>query len=250
MERVNTYPIVYNKEHYTVMANDIIKGKQDMTLQEARIIRLLITQVVKQDKDLKTYTCRIQDLAKFLGVSSQNMYRDIRDICRQLLKRTVDIGTGNPKEPWKTFQWVQLAEYDGNGNITLMLSNQIKPYVVELDKWFTQYQLGNILAMQSFYSIRLYELIKCQDGITRTEKDFHEFTMEYLREYFCCEKKYKRVSQFKQKVIDTAVKEINEKGKTDIQLDVEYIKTGRAITAVRFYVHCNYGQLKLDGVIK
>lgn len=240
MKNANTYPMVYNKEHYTVMANDIIKGKQDMTLQEARIIRLLITQVVKQDKDLKTYTCRIQDLAKFLGVPSANLYRDIRCICENLMRSIVRVGTGNPKEPWKIFQWMQLAEYDGNGNITLMLSNQIKPYVIELDKWFTQYQLGNILAMQSFYSIRLYELIKCQDGITRMEKNYHEFTIKYLREYFCCEKKYKKVIDFKKNVIEMAVREINEK--SDVRLNIEYIKTGRAITSIRFFIHINHNQ--------
>jgi plasmid replication initiation protein len=227
------------------MANDIIKGKQEMTLQESRIIRLLITQVVKQDNDLKTYTCRIQDLAKFLGIPSGNLYRDIRGICDNLLRSVVRIGTGNPKEPWRIFQWIQLAQYDGNGNLTLMLSNQIKPYVVELDKWFTQYKLGNILAMQSFYAIRLYELIKCQDGISRIEKDSHEFAIEYLKEYFCCEKKYQRISQFKEKVINIAVKEINEK--SDIRLDTEYIKTGRTITSVCFFVHCNYSKLQLAG---
>jgi plasmid replication initiation protein len=236
MQNVNTYPIVYNKEHYTVMANDIIKGKQDMTLQEARIIRLLVTQVVKQDKDLKTYTCRITDLAKYLGVPSANIYRDVRDICDKLMQSVVRIGSGNPKEPWEIIQWMQQAKYDGNGNITLMLSNQIKPYVVALNKWFTQYQSGNILAMQSFYSIRLYELIKCQDGVTRSEKNFHEFTIEYLRQFFCCEKKYKQTRDFRNNVIGIAVKEINEK--SDIRLSpVEYIKTGRAITSVRFYVH-------------
>jgi plasmid replication initiation protein len=245
MQDVNTYPIVYNKEHYTVMANDIIKGKQEMTLQQARIIRLLVTQVVKQDKDLKTYNCRIQDLAKFLGVDSSNLYKDIHKFCSDLLGLRIYVGTGNTKEPWKIFQWLQLAEYDGNGNLTLMLSNQIKPFVVELDKWFTQYQLGNILSMQSFYSIRLYELIKCQDGIFRIEKDFHEFTIEYLRQYFCCEQKYKLNKDFKKNVIEVAVREINEK--SDLRLDIEYIKTGREITSVRFYVHCNFqlvGQTK------
>lgn len=247
MQKVNTYPVAYNKEHYTVMANDIIKGKQSMTMQQARFLRLLVTQVVKQDEDLKTYKCRILELAKFLGVDSSNLYREARKFCDDLLGLKIYVGTENPKDPWKIFQWVQLAEYDGFGNITVKLSEQIKPYVIELEKWFTQYKLGNILAMSSFYSIRLYELIKCQDGVTRAEKDFHEFTVEYLRQYFCCEKKYKRVSQFKEKVIDTAVKEINDK--SDIRIDVEYIKTSRTITAVRFYVHPNYGQLTLSDVV-
>lgn len=54
MAKSKDYDMTYNAEHYTVAANDIIKGKQSMTLQTARLIRLLITQVVKEDKDLKT----------------------------------------------------------------------------------------------------------------------------------------------------------------------------------------------------
>jgi len=244
MKNANVYPLVYNQGHYTVMANDIIKGKQEMTLQQARVIRLLVTQVVKEDKDLKTYTCRIQELANFLKIDSSNLYRDIQKFCDDLLGLRVHVGTGNAKEPWEMFQWLQFASYDGNGNITLELSNKIKPYVLELDKWFTQYQLGNILAMQSFYAIRLYELIKCQDGITRTEKSYHEFTIEYLREYFCCVKKYKQNRDFRNNVIEVAVREIN--GKSDIRLYVEYIKTGRAITSVRLYIHCNPHQQMVD----
>ena len=47
MAKVKKYEMTYNAEHYTVAANDIIKGKQSMTLQTARLIRLLITQGVK-----------------------------------------------------------------------------------------------------------------------------------------------------------------------------------------------------------
>lgn len=145
--------MTYNAEHYTVAANDIIRGKQSMTLQTARLIRLLITQVVKEDKDLKTYRCRISDLAKFMNIPSSNLYRDIRNICDCAMKSVVYIGTGNPKQPWKMFHWVSTAEYDDNGTLTIRLSDQIKPYVLELEKWFTQYQLKNILEFNSYYDI-------------------------------------------------------------------------------------------------
>lgn len=61
-ETINeTKAMTYNDKHYAVMANDIVKGKQEMTLWEARIIRLLITQAVKEDKDLKTYIREINE---------------------------------------------------------------------------------------------------------------------------------------------------------------------------------------------
>lgn len=233
----DTKMISYNKSHYTVMANDIIKGKQDMTLWEARILRLLITQVVKEDKDLRTYTCRIQDLANFLEITSQTLYRDIRAICKKILSRVVEIGTGNPKNPWKMFHWVQTAEYDGNGNITLKLSEEIASFVTELNAWFTQYKLENILEFNSFYAIRLYELIKCEEGIARDTRSEFTFSIAYLREVLCCEEKYKKNNDFIKKVIEIGIREINEK--SDIELQMEYKKTGREITGIKFSVWVN-----------
>jgi len=238
---MGTKMITYNKEHYTVMANAIVKGKQEMTLSEARIIRLLITQVVKEDKDLKTYTCRIQDLAKFLNIASENLYRDVRIVCKNLLKRVVSIETQNPKEPWYSFQWLQMARYDGNGNITLQLSEKIVPYVLELNSWFTQYKLENILEFSSFYAIRLYEILKCETGISRDEKYEFIFDIEYLREIFCCEEKHVKIYNFLKRVVDISVREINDK--SDITVTYECMKTSRKITEIKFEVGYNMKNL-------
>lgn len=242
MAKVKKYEMTYNAEHYTVAANDIIKGKQSMTLQTARLIRLLITQVVKEDKDLKTYSCRIIDLAKFLNIDSSNLYKHIRTICDCAMKSVVYIGTDNPKQPWEMFHWVSMAKYDGEGTITLRLSDEIKPYVLELEKWFTQYQLKNILAFNSYYAIRLYELLKCKDGESSNSKIELEFEVDELRQYFDCEKKYQKISQFKEKVINTAVREINEK--SDLWVNPTYKKTGREITSVVFETHANYWNIQ------
>ena len=229
------HELSYNPSHYTVMANDIIKGKQSMNLQEARLLRLVITQIAQSDKDLQTYSCRIKDLARFLNIDSSNLYRDIQDFCLGMLDLKVQTGTGDPHSPWEAWHWISMAKYDGNGTLTLRLSNEIKPYVLELDRWFTRYQLGSILSMKSFYSIRLYEILKCEDNKTNCEQDYHEFTIQQLREMFGCEKKYKQICELKKRVIEPASHEISEKA--DILVEAEYIKTGRTITGVRFYIH-------------
>lgn len=238
MSNAKKYDITYNAEHYTAAANDIIKGKQSMTLQTARLIRLLITQVVKEDKDLKTYSCKIAELANFFDIPKNNLYRDIQFICEDAMKSVVYIGTGNPKHPWEMFHWISTARYDGNGELTLRLSDEIKPYILELEKWFTQYQLKNILEFSSYYSIRLYEILKCEDGKYRNEKLKHEFKVDELRQFFGCEKKYKQFFDFKKNTIEVALREINEK--SDIWVDVSYKKSGKSITSVIFEVHINH----------
>ena len=230
------HPIVYRKEHNAVMANDIVKGKQDMTLQEARIIRLVITQIAKEDNDLRTYTCNIKDLADFLKIDDSNLYREIKNICGSLAQRVVWVGTGNPRTPWEVFPWLQLAKYDGNGKLTLMLSERMKPYVIDLNRYFTQYRLENILEMNSFYSIRLYELLKCDDF---KKEEYREYSIEFLRQFFDCEKKYKLFADFKRRVLEAAIKEINLKSDIEIR-EVEYKKDSRKVSKVRFLVWDNY----------
>lgn len=231
MEIKDTKIIDYNKNHYAVMANAIIKGKQTMSLQEAKLIRLLITQIAKNDKDFKTYCINIQELAKFLEVPDNNLYRDIRNICQSLMTRTIKIQNGSQ---WKIFQWLQLAEYDGHGTVTLMLSNQIAPYLLQLNAWFTQYQLKNILAMKSFYSIRLYELLKLALGENKKKKMEYMFSIQALREYLECENKFKKIIDFKKKVLDIAVRDISEY--SEYNCTYECKKTSRSITDIMFYL--------------
>lgn len=55
-------------------------------------------------------------------------------------------------------------------------------------------------------------------------------------------KKVPKISQFKEKVINTAVREINEK--SDLWVNPTYKKTGRAITSVVFETHANYWNIQ------
>lgn len=229
--------ISYNNEHYAIMANDIIKGKQMSTLQQARFIRLMVAQIVKQDKELKTFTCRIQDFANFFGIDPSNMYREVDDLCSELLKCQVHIGTGNPRRPWKKINWFACAEYDGEGGLTLCLGEQMRPYLLELNKWYTQYQIKEIIGMKSVYGIRLYEILKCDENKSRDTKNIFTYEIQKLREMLGCEDKYKQIGQFKEKVIEKAISEINDN--TDLFVSLDYIKTGRKVTAVQFELNVN-----------
>lgn len=224
------------EDYYTVMANDIIKGKQNMSVQQARLLRLMITQVVKQDKDFMTYKTTVLDLAQFLKIDVHNMYRDIRQLCDDLLSLKVKVGTGNPKEPWEIFQWVQLAKYDGE-ELTLMLSNQIAPFALALEKNYTQYKLKSILSMKSFYTIRLYELLKCDMGTKKYnhKNDTLTYTIKELREYFCCEDKLKQIVDFRNRVIERAVKEINKNQDSDIYILYETNKPHKKVLGFIFH---------------
>ena len=91
-ENANALAIKYNREYLVVQANELVRSKQDdLTLLEAKLVRLAISQVLENDTDFRTYSCNVVDLAKFLGISKDNIYRDIQDLSVNIMKKSIFI---------------------------------------------------------------------------------------------------------------------------------------------------------------
>lgn len=229
-----------NPNYYVVTANDLIKGRQRMTLREAQLLFIAISQVVKEDKDFKTYTTSVTELAEFMGVSSESLYRDLKKICISLKSQVVEVqisGTDSQeKAKWKIFGWVQNAEYDC-GKLILRLSDDIKPYLIDLDKYYTQAQLSTLLSFRSYYTIRLYQYLRADTGAKwETVEEWH-FTCDDIRELFQIEpKKYKQARDLLKKTITPALKELNDSDYAYIWDYEEHRanKQGKPLTGVSF----------------
>lgn len=242
-----TIPIIYNEDFYIAEANELVRSKQDdLSLVEAKLIRLAIAQILKNDDDFRTYKCNAIELAAFLGIDPKNIYRDIRDISTSLLKKSIFIKESTPKrngEPnYKAFNWVDYIEYE-DGVLTIRLSEALKPYLIGLNELFTAYGYSAIIALPTNYSIRFYELIASYYNMKNTihmydgielEKGEFVFTIEYLRTFFNCEKKYSNASDFIRRVIDSSIEAV----RINSLLRVSYrtINKGRKITHLVFKI--------------
>lgn len=241
--------IKYNKEFSVIQANELVRSRQDdLTLLEAKLIRLAITQVVREDTDLKTYSCNVVDLAKFLDISPDNIYRDIQELSKNLIKKSIFIKdktntSRKGKENYKIFHWIDYVEYR-DGVITFKLSDSLKPYLLGLEELFTMYGYEAIIELPTPYSIRLYELIASYQNMTvrnmpdtnytdiPIEKSEMIFTVEWLRNYFNCNDKYTNTSDFIKRVIDSSIKYIVKD--TFMRVSYRTIKKGRSITHIVF----------------
>ncbi len=250
----NKEPIFYDRDLTVVQANELVRSKKDdLTLIEAKLIRLAIGQILKEDTDFRTYSCEIVDLARFLGISSDNIYRDVADINKSLMGKVIYIEDhtqkdrrGNPR--YKIFHWVDVAEY-ADGVITYKISEELKPYLIGLERFFTKYGYESIAALPSDYAIRLYELLASYQNLTvkmKRENDFDVeiekneivFEIKWLRAYFGCEKKYPNAGDFLKRVIDGSVNAIQQH--TDMRLTYRTVKSGRFIKYIVFKIHAWY----------
>lgn len=241
--------IKYNKDFYVIQANELVRSKQDdLTLLEAKLIRLAITQVLRDDTDLKTYSCNVVELANFLGIDNHNIYRDIQDLSKNLMKKSIFIKDKTQpkrkgKENYKIFHWIDYVEYI-DGVITFKLSDSLKPYLIGLDQLFTLYGYDAVIGLPTNYSIRLYELIASYQNMTvrlmpdtnytdiPIDKNEFIFTIDWLRDYFNCNDKYPNTGDFVKRVIDGAVKAIVKN--TLMRLSYRTVKKGRSITHIVF----------------
>lgn len=207
------HEISYSKDYTVAIANSLIRGRQTMTILESRLLYIAISQVVKQDKDFKIYTTTIPELARFLEVPTKNLYRDIDSITDNLMKRFVKIKQSDNE--WEKFQWVSSCNYK-NGIITIKLSDEIKPYLIALEKYYSQYMLGTLISFKSYYTSRLYQLILCELREKNVSEIDITFTVEDLRELFQIDKKkYPRVPDLLKKTVYVARDELAKKSDVD-----------------------------------
>ena len=178
MDDNKKYPIKYDSEYYVVTANDLIRGQQRMSLRESQLLAIAIAQVVAEDKDLKTYTTTVPELAKFMGVEPTTLYRDLEGLCAALVGRVVKVRF--PKG-WRIFHFVSSAYFE-DYVLTLRLSDEIKPFLIELERNYTQSMLGTLMSFRGYYTRRLYEYCKSEQG--QFGKDEWTFSCDELRKLF------------------------------------------------------------------
>ena len=120
------------------------------------------------------------------------------------------------------------------------MNDRLKPFLLELQKHYTQYALENVLAMKSVYAIRIFELLQMntmQKALPKGGIDV-ELTVQEIRD--CCNlnDKYENFGSFREKVIDKAEKEINRVTLYDVTHS--YVKTGKSVTSIVFHINMKY----------
>lgn len=227
-----------------VKANALIEAGYQLTTNEQRLILSAIASIPKSEPVNPNvgYCVSKSDFVK-LGVNPKTANREIRDACDRLFNRYVSIKTEQGE--FKT-RWVQdITKYDQEWALynrdffintigedpdeddcilaAITFSRSIIPFLTELKSNFTQYMLSDIKGFSSAYSFRLYEFIMQFKATGLVKISLKEF-----RNRLDLGEKYPATKDLRVYVIDTAIKEINEKSPYIVKYDL--LKTGRKFT--------------------
>ena len=235
-------------DYSVVMANDMIKGCSELSLNELKLLRSIIMQIKPEDKELYPYMLTVKDFQEMTGLSERRIYDEARKMCLHLLKEVIMIGDGNPRHPWEAFQWVSMCRYD-SGTFYIRLNDALKPYIIGLQKFYTKFTLADIVRLNSVYSIRLLELIyeAMKSAPVYADQTTEVYLpMDVMRKATNTENKYKSVNRWVETVIKQPLEEINRKnGK--YHFSYRPYKQSRKIVGFYFLVEsANWHRLKED----
>lgn len=225
-------PIHVDKKSLVVQSNRLVEAKYRLSVEEQKIVKILVSQIQKDDEDFKNYEFRIKDLAELLDMGHSNTYGVLRGITKRLVSRVLEFYDQEKKE-FIQASWLSGAKYkEGLGTVTLHFDPLLKPLLLQLQSYFTKYEIGQVLRFKGQYTIRFFEFRKSFLG---RQKQEIVFELSELREVLGLQKnEYKIFRDFKNRVLEPARVELLEK--TGKSFTWEQIRQGRGgkVTGIRF----------------
>ena len=266
-------------------SNIIIRSKYKSTILENKVLAMAFCNIqnslINEDDDIVVNISASQ-IKEALG-KGNNIYTTLKSVARGLIGRYI----GFEDDENKTFHYISLiseTEYK-NGTMTIVFNKKLNEKLCQLQNRYTLLSLPIMMEINSVYSFRLYELLKseafidnkrCQssaDGnfefyigvselkfelgvVDASEKKIQDFLSgkknpDYDKAVELASKKiYSNWRDFKKSVIETSVKEINEK--TDIELSYKTKRSGRGgkISGIIFDFKIRKEVIKIDGTKK
>jgi hypothetical protein len=121
--------------------------------------------------------------------------------------------------------------------IEVSIMSPLAPYLTELHKNFSKFQLKILFGeLDSMWARKMYLIWKNHYPLTEPL----EISIDDLKARLGVEGKYERWDNFRRKILDPALKEVNsEKRGCDINVSYEYLKTGKKVTHLIFKISDN-----------
>ena len=219
-----------NKELEIRQHNALTNARYEYSELQLDLFFFIISKLRKGDKDT-VYQLDITELSSLTGKRYNGAY--LHKATADMGARMLEVEDANEYQQIWMFQRIRYLK--GQGIIEFDLTRHVLPFLFDLKNNFTSYELAAALRLTSKYAKRVYQLCSQWKDIGETKKyDLQDFKrmLGLLDEKG--NDKTERVSDLKSKVLDIAVKQINEH--TELHVSYTLEKKGKAFKNIVFTV--------------
>lgn len=222
------------QSYWVVKRNDLIThSRYSLTLSQQRLLLFLISKIAPYDDIENEYRVKIKDIIdvceydKTSGVYYKLIKRDLLVLRNSAIWMETARGL-------ETIGWLSKAillkpqkgtEYQ---EICFKFDSGLEPYLFQLKSFYTQYNLENIITLSHKYSLRLYEYLMSYANLMYVIVSVDDLKLRLDAQ------NYSKYNHFKERILKPSIDDIN--AKTNIYIEFDELKTGKAITKIAFYI--------------
>lgn len=210
-------------------SNTLIKAKYDFTVSQNRLLQKVFYEIQKNKRNVATLS--VDEIKTIIKYKDANTIAGIKKFLSDLKENEIMQIKNN--KSWTVVNVISGFEYLEDINsfrieIPVLLLDLIHKYTTT---GFTPTNVTKYISLGATNAQRFYELLRMWTG----NKTIIEYSVDEIKEYLMLQDKYKMFKDFRVRVIESSIKELREKELLDIY-NVEYVKTGRRVTSIKFYV--------------
>ena len=219
-----------SKELEVRQRNALTNARYEYSELQLDLLFFLISKLKKDQQD-SVYEFNIKDLSLLTSKKYNAAY---------LHKATADMGSRvfevQTETRYRQLWMFQRVDYMlGQGIIEIKLTEDITSYLFDLKENFTSYELASALRLTSKYAKRIYQYCSQWKDQGETKKyDIQDFKMTLGLLDAIGKDKAIRMSDFRESVLDVAVKQINEH--TELHIGYKLEKRVRTYKNIVFTV--------------
>lgn len=247
--KVFTMNELVNKKN--VQHNDLITSVTKMEMIPLKFFELAVSCIDPKNppKSHIVYLSK-QDLFAFFDASDSNKHSRFKQAIEKMQKQAHFVIEESADKGFKFKNIVPIPYVDWNeynDEVTIEFNHRIMPYLIGLKKDFTQYEINEIMKLDSKYSIVLYKWLT----MNYNQYEHYQFkgdrsnnqlktlknpviSVKNLRKITDTETTYSRMYNFTKRVLDEPITEINKN--TSLNIDYKKIKRGGRVSEIQFLI--------------
>lgn len=224
-----------DKKNILMKNNILIKARYHLTSIQSNVLIVILYELQKDAKRGMSCTIHRKDFLNIISSNDKKTINGVKQLLNELMQETIffkEIKENGKNAIWGKYNLISGFEYDDETEeFTIACSERVYDLLVSyLEIGYTPVNVENYLSLKNSYSKRMYDLLRLWSGT----KSKINYTIDELKELLMLENKYDKYSDFKRKVIESSVRELNDTKMFEISFKEN--KSGRKITNIDFFV--------------
>lgn len=240
----------YNLGNKVVQSNQLILGRWGLSNSLLKLFEMAVSCIdTSKPNPSRKVTMNKQDIFELFEYNSTDKYVVFQRHMQQLQGQKVVLQEGEKKRSVVLVPTIEWGENENDNQVIFYFNEHIMPHLIELQAHFTQYELLELKGMKGQYTIPIFKYLTMEHNKKihlpeNSDKGYVTIktSLDDFRYMTATENKYKDFRNFRKRVLDSSIEEINavrENGTKRTNIIVKYETLHgkyNKVIGIKFYI--------------